>query len=402
MRLPFFIARRYLFSKKKQNAINIISAISVTGVTIGTTALIVVLSVFNGMDLLLQKNTNSFTPDLIISPATGKYAFFDSSFYQTISALPDIASYNNVIEEKALARYQEHLLPVVVKGVDKNYADNSGITANLLEGTFKLQTPQGYQAVMGYGVAAHLQIPLNTTTPIQLYYPDSRRKTNNTALNTKQVYPAAYFSSQQDIDAQYIITDLGLAHKLFNTGNRLSKIEIRLSDPSRLQIVKKELAQKLPANYNIKDKYQLNQAFYAMMKSEKLAVFLILLFILLIASFNIVGSISMLILDKKEDIATYKAMGMTDQKLIAIFKTEGNLITLTGTVLGLIIGTTICLIQEKFGLVTLGDGSYIVNAYPVKLIFDDLLIIIAVVLFIGYIASYFPVRYLIRKICSQN
>lgn len=402
MRLPFFIARRYLFSKKKQNAINIISAISVTGVTIGTTALIVVLSVFNGMDVLLQKSTDSFTPDLIITPATGKYACFDSSFYQAVSSLPGISSYNNVIEEKALARYGERLLPVIVKGVEKSYADNSGIAVNLLEGAFQLQTAQGYQAVMGYGVAAHLQAPLDSDTPILLYYPDSHKKTSTTALNTERVYPAAYFSSQQDIDAQYLITDIQLARTLFNAGNRLSKVEIRLSDPSRLKAVKEALVQKLPDSYNVKDKYQLNQAFYAMMKSEKLAVFLILLFILLIASFNIVGSISMLILDKKEDLATYKAMGMTDKKLITIFKTEGNLITLTGTLLGLIIGTAICLIQEKFGLITLGDGSYIVNAYPVKLVVGDLIIIIAVVLFIGYIASYFPVRYLIRKLCTQD
>ena len=402
MRLPFFIARRYLFSKKKQNAINIISAISVTGVAIGTTALIVVLSVFNGMDILLQKSTDSFTPDLIISPATGKYAYFDSSFYQTINSQPDIASYSNIIEEKALARYGERMLPVVVKGVDKNYAENSGITANLLEGTFQLQTSQGFQAIMGYGVAAHLQAPLDSNTPILLYYPDAHKKTSSTALNTKQVYPYAYFSSQQDIDAQYLITDLRLAQELFDTDKRLSKVEIRLSDPTQTKTVKETLAQKLPDTYQIKDKYQLNQAFYAMMKSEKLAVFLILLFILLIASFNIVGSISMLILDKKEDLATYKALGMTENKLITIFKTEGNLITLTGTLLGLITGTTICLIQEKFGLITLGDGSYIVNAYPVKLVFSDLAIIVAVVLFIGYIASYFPVRYLIRKLCAQD
>ncbi len=402
MRLPFFIARRYLFSKKKQNAINIISAISVTGVTIGTTALIVVLSVFNGMDVLLQKSTSSFTPDLIISPATGKYASFDSSFYRIITAQPDISSYNNIIEEKALARYKEHLLPVVVKGVDESYANNSGITDNLLEGIFQLQTPQGYQAIMGYGVAAHLQAPLGSDAPILLYYPDFHKKTSISALKTRQAYPTAYFSSQQDIDAQYIITDLQLARELFNTGKRLSKVEIRLSDSSKLKTVKKELTDKLPSIYRIEDKYQHNQAFYAMMKSEKLAVFLILLFILFIASFNIIGSISMLILDKKEDLITYKSLGMTDKKMIAIFKTEGNLITLTGTFFGLVIGTAICLIQEKFGIITLGDGGYIVNAYPVKLIFSDLLIIVAVVLFIGYTASYFPVRYLIRKLYAQN
>ncbi len=402
MRLPFFIARRYLFSKKKQKAINIISAISVTGVTIGTTALIVVLSVFNGMDILLQQTTDSFTPDLIVSPASGKYSYFDSSFYRTIKTQPDIASYSNVIEEKALARYEEQLLPVVVKGVDSSYAHHSGISSNLLEGTFQLQNDGEYQAIMGYGVAAHLQAVLHSSHPITLYYPDAHKNASATALNTKHVYPVAYFSSQQDIDAQYVIVDLQLASELFDTGKRLSKVEIRLTDPSKLQAVKEELSKKLPDTYRIADKYQLNQAFYAMMKSEKLAVFLILLFILFIASFNIVGSISMLILDKQEDLTTYKAVGMTDRQLVSIFKTEGNLITLTGTLLGLIIGTGICFIQEKFGLITLGDGSYIVNAYPVKLVFGDLLIIVAVVLFIGYIASYFPVRYLIRKLCRQD
>ncbi len=200
------------------------------------------------------------------------------------------------------------------------------------------------------------------------------------------------------MESQYVLTDINFARELFGIGNKVSKIEVKLVAPDRLKQVKKALAEQMGNQYRIEDKFELNRAFYAMMKSEKLAVFLILLFILLVASFNIVGSISMLILDKKEDLATYKALGMTAGNMISVFKTEGNLITGFGALSGLIAGVAICLIQEKFGLITLGDGSYIVEAYPVQLVFKDIAIILITVLLIGYIASYFPVKYLVRKL----
>lgn len=402
MRLPFFIARRYLFSKKKQNAINIISCISVIGVTIGTTALIVVLSVFNGMDLLLQQSTDSFTPDLVISPVSGKYAHFDNRIYNHLANHPAIASYHKVIEEKALARYEDNTLPVIVKGVEENYGELCGFNDNILQGEFQLKNNGSYEAVLGFGVAAQLDLSLSTVRPFVLYYPDKKKGMNASALNTELIYPSAFFSSQQEIDAQYVITDIGFAAKLFGTEGEISKIEIRLHDPSTSDAVKAELADVLDEKYRIEDKYELNKAFYAMMKSEKLAVFLILLFILLIASFNIVGSISMLILDKKEDLATYRALGMTERKIISVFKIEGNLITLSGCLLGLIIGTGICLLQEKFGFITLGDGSYIIDAYPVKLEAGDIIIILLTVAAIGYTASYFPVRYLVKKLNASQ
>ncbi len=200
------------------------------------------------------------------------------------------------------------------------------------------------------------------------------------------------------MESQYVLTDINFARELFGIGNKVSKIEVKLVAPDRLKQVKKALAEQMGNQYRIEDKFELSRDFYAMMKSEKLAVFLILLFILLVASFNIVGSISMLILDKKEDLATYKALGMTAGNMISVFKTEGNLITGFGALSGLIAGVAICLIQEKFGLITLGDGSYIVEAYPVQLVFKDIAIILITVLLIGYIASYFPVKYLVRKL----
>lgn len=402
MRLSLFIARRYLFSKKKQNAINIISAISVVGVAVGTCALIVVLSVFNGMDLLLQKSTGSFTPDLVVSPAEGKYADFDTAFCHYLETVPAIASCHRVIEEKALLRYEDYTAPVVIKGVDTNYIEDSGIAANLLGGESILRSSRGYEGLFGYGVAARLHLSLSTRRPVVCYYPDKLGSPTAASLATRQLHPAAFFSVQQEIDDYYVLTDIALARELFKTRGKVSKIEVRLSDPALLQETKAQLQAQAGNRYRVEDKYELNGAFYAMMKAEKLAVFVILLFILLIASFNIVGSISMLILDKKEDLQTYKALGMTRRRLTTLFRTEGLLIVGSGAALGLLLGVGLCLLQEHFGLITLGSGSYIVEAYPVQLIAGDVLLVLAAVLLIGWCASSFPVHYLIKKLVPDT
>lgn len=402
MRLPFFIALRYLFSKKKQNAINIISIISVVGVTVGTTALIVILSVFNGIDLFLQQTMDSLTPDLVVSPASGKFAAFDSAIYRFVGNNPDIAYYNSVVEEKALVKYGEKLSPVIVKGVTEDFAANTHFENNIVQGDFNLKADGSYKSVVGYGLAAELGIGLNFLTPMIFYYPNKESSSAMSALNTEYLYPAAFFSSQQEIDGQYILTDIGFAQQLFDIDQKISKIEIKLKDPAKTDRVKEKLSSAIGTGYKTQDKYELNRSYYAMMKSEKLAVFMILLFILLIASFNIIGSISMLILDKKEDLAIYKALGMPQKNIISIFKTEGQLITLSGATIGLAIGTAICLLQEKYGLITLGDsGSYIINAYPVKLIFSDIALIMITVITIGYAASYFPVKYLVKRLTSK-
>lgn len=397
MRLSLFIARRYLFSKKKQNAINIISIISIVGVTIGTTALIVILSVFNGIDLFLQQSSGGFSPDIVISPAKGKFAVFDTTIYRTLQNTPGIAYYDKIIEEKALVKYGEKLLPVVVKGVDSVFLINSVFENNIIQGNLILKAGDTYKSIVGYGIASELGVGLNFLTPLVFYYPNKESASAMTALNTEYLYPSAIFSSQQDIEGKYVLTDIGFAQQLFRVDDKISKIEIKLTDASQLKEIKEKIRQSLGADFKAEDKFELNKSFYAMMRSEKLVVFLVLLFILLIASFNIVGSISMLILDKKEDLGTYMALGMPQKNIISIFKTEGNLITFFGAFIGLLAGTSICLLQEKFGFITLGDGSYIITAYPVKIVFGDILLIIVTVLIIGYIASYFPVKYLVKK-----
>ena len=402
MKLSIFIARRYLFSKKKQNAINIISIISMVGVMIGTTALIVVLSVFNGIDTLLTTVTDSLTPDLTVSPAQGKFVATDSLLLEQLENMPGIASFDAVVEENSLVKFGDKLVPVIVKGVEEDYALHAGIAPTIISGKFSLEEEDKPTVVLGYGIAAALRTRLGMQSPVTFYYPDKTASSASmSALNSQRIYPIGIFSAQQDIDGKYVITGIETARKLFGVPGEISKIEIKLKNPDNLASFKTSLATKVGTKYKVLDKYDLNRSFYAMMKSEKLAVFLILLFILLIASFNIVGSVSMLIIDKKEDIGVYQALGMTKEKLVSIFKLEGNLITGVGAFAGLIIGTGLCLLQEYYGFITLGNGSYIINAYPVKVVASDILIIMLTVIAIGYIASHFPVRYLVNKIVKS-
>lgn len=398
MYLPLFIAKRYLFSRKKQHAINIISIISMGGVMIGTTALIVILSVFNGIDLFLQKSMDSLTPDLMISPVAGKFMESDSMFYQQLRQNRSVLYFNPVVEENALLKYGDRLKPVLVKGVGPAYAESVGFGQNIVQGTFTLKTGDVYSAVIGYGVAAELGVGLSLLTPMKFYYPDRESSSVHSALSTEYLFPSGIFTSQQETDAQLVITDMEFARRLFRIGNKISKIEIRLKDEAATERVKQELSEGLGTSYKVEDKYELNRSFYTMMKSEKLAVFLILLFIFLIASFNIIGSISMLILDKKEDLDTYQALGMPVKKIVSVFRLEGNMITWIGAFLGLLIGVGVCFLQQTCGFIKLGSGNYMMEAYPVQLVFGDIALIMITVLGIGYMASYFPVRYLIRKL----
>lgn len=372
------------------------------GVMIGTTALIVVLSVFNGIDTLLTTVTDSFTPDLTISPAQGKFFTTDSVLLERLEKTPGIASFDAVVEENSLVKFGDKLVPVVVKGVDEAYARHVGIEPTIVSGKYTLREGEKPTVVLGYGIAAALRTRLGMQHPVTFYYPDKTASSASmSALNSQRIYPIGIFSAQQDIDGKYVITGIETARELFGVPGEISKIEIKLKDPDDLSSLKASLAAQIGTTYKILDKYDLNRSFYAMMKSEKLAVFLILLFILLIASFNIVGSVSMLIIDKKEDIGVYQALGMTREKIISVFKLEGNLITGVGAIIGLVVGTAFCLLQEHYGFITLGNGNYIISAYPVKVVASDILVIMLTVIAIGYIASHFPVKYLVNKIVKS-
>ena len=398
MKLPVFIARRYLFSKKKQNAINIISLISVIGIAIGTTALIVVLSVFNGINSLVTSATEAFTPQIRVSPVQGKFISTDSVLLHRFSQIEDIRYYEPVIEENTLVKFRDQLIPVRLKGVLPGYEYHNGIYQTLTNGRFTFSVDSFPTAVVGYNIAAHLRLRLGTINPLTFYYPTRSRNASSTALNIQKIYPIGIFSAQQDIDSRYIITSLASAQRLFDVPGLITHYELIVSDTDLIPRVKRQLASIVGPNYRVTDRYSDNQAFYSMMHSEKLAVFIILLFILLIASFNIIGSVSMLIIDKKKDIAVYQALGMPTRRVISIFRNEGNLITGIGAAIGLFLGTTFCLLQQHFGFITLGEGSYIISAYPIRVLPLDIIATLAVVLGIGALASYFPVKFLIHRI----
>ncbi|MDR1755837.1 MAG: ABC transporter permease [Culturomica sp.] len=402
MRLSLFIAGRYLFSRKKQHAINIISGISVLGVTVGVSALIAVLSVFNGMEVLLAKSMDSLTPDLVISPESGKFMPAASALLRKLGEREEIAYYQPVIEEKALLKYGERIMPVTVKGVPESFDRNTGFREHIVRGNYGLKNGDIYFAAVGAGIARELGIGLSFLTPMTFYYPDNSSSRIQTALHTEYLFPAALFSVQQELDDKLVIADIGFARNLFLLEEgEVSRIEIKLGNPAGLSRTKAVVSE-IAAGYRVEDKFERDRAFYAMMRSEKLVVFLILLFILLIASFNIVGSISMLILDKKEDLGVYAALGMRREKLISVFRTEGMLITAAGVLAGTCLGVLLCYLQERYGLIGLGDGNYITAAYPVKVVAADVALVILCVLLIGYIASYFPVKYLIRRLIGSS
>ena len=222
-----------------------------------------------------------------------------------------------------------------------------------------------------------------------------------TALVAETIFPTSVFSAQQEMDGKYVMADIEFARRLFGVPGKVSHVEIRLKDADDIAKVKENLLKEIGEQYNVEDKYTINRSFYAMMKSEKLAVFVILLFILFIASFNIVGSVAMLILDKKENIGVFCALGMRKEKIVSIFKLEANFITGIGAFLGLGVGSVLCLLQERSGLIMLGEGGYMIEAYPVKLIVGDVMLILLAVSLIGFIASHFPVKYLINRIIKS-
>ncbi|MFO7791241.1 MAG: FtsX-like permease family protein [Bacteroidales bacterium] len=404
LRFPLYIAKRYLISKKRRNVINIITSISVIGVGVGTMALIVVMSIFNGFDDLLQSLYHSFDPDLRITAAEGKSFSPDSNTLSILESQPDILEFSQVIEENALLKYDDQQFIARLKGVDANYINVSGVDTMVTSGEFKLYEDGVPLAVAGQGVAYKLSLGINRHTPVKCFVP--KRDAHFTgsfmdasnAINQKNVYVAGYFSIQQDFDNQYVIVPIAFARDIFGYDNELSAIEVKLKPDADDQQVKSDLQASLGNTFLIQDRYEQHALFYKIMSSEKWAVFLILTFILLIASFNVIGSLTMLILDKKEDIYILRSLGADNKTISRIFLIEGWLITAVGAVFGLLAGTALSWAQMEFGLIQLGgSGSFIIDAYPVILKGTDFVVVFFTVLLIGFLASWYPVRYITGK-----
>ena len=404
MNLPFHIAKRYLFSKKKQNVVNIISLISVIGVMLGTTALVIVLSVFNGLNGLITDLYGSFDPDLKILPAKGKTFIPDSTFEQ-IRNMENVVFYSEVLEENALLKYGNRQRPATVKGVDENFTLMTGIDTMMVEGNFILDSEKYQFAVLGYGVALDLGVGLTFVDPIKFYVPKRTAKVGHNPMNAFKsdiLYPSGYFVIQADFDSQYVLVPLDFARTLFSYKSEVSAIELAIHDQAEIENVKEEIQKLLGNEFVVKNRFELHDVIFRMLKTEKAAIFFILAFILIIASFNIIGSLTMLILEKKNDISTLRSMGADEKTIQKVFLMEGWLITLSGGVLGIFLGVIVCFLQIQFGFIKVAGLGSLLDSYPVEVHLSDIFIIFTTVVLIGYFASRFPVYYITKRFLQFN
>lgn len=407
MNFSFYIAKRYLFSKKSRNAINVISAISVVGIAIGTMALIVVLSVFNGFDNLVQSLFNTFDPDLKITAARGKTFPGNNEKILQLDSVKGILYHTKVIEENALLRYDERQYIATIKGVGDDFVKMSGIDSMIIDGEFVLTKKGKPLAVVGQGVAINLAIGLNFISPIVFYVPKNTERISldpSKAFNRKYLYPSGIFAIQQEFDSEYVIVPISFARDLLGYNEEVSGVEIKVDPEYDTQEVQEDIKKLLGQEFSVKNRFEQQELLYKIMKSEKWAIFFILTFILLVASFNIIGSLTMLIIEKKKDIGILRSMGTSLSGLRRIFLFEGWMISLIGAFSGVVTGIIICLLQQEFGLVKLqGSGSFVIDAYPVSIEFPDLIWVFLTVLLIGYLAAWYPVRYITRRfVIKQN
>lgn len=399
MNLSSFIAKCYLVSKKSTNAINIISFISVAGICVGTLAMVIVLSALNGITALVFSLYNSFDPDVKILPAEGK------SFTVTEKMMTDLEgmNYSFVMEEKALLRYGDQQTIATIKGVDANFKNLSRFDTVIFSGEYKLSSDSNIFCVMGAGVAGKLAVSPSDdqyASPVQVYFP----KKENTgvinpedAFNTGIAYVSGLFSLNDDFDFTYVLLPLDYVRELLQKSeNEAGAIEIAAPQGKTPDELKEELQSKFGSGFKIKTRFELNEILFKTMQSEKWWTFLILAFILLIGTFNVIGSLTMLIIEKKKDIGILSNMGADEILIRKIFMTEGFYITLIGAFGGLVLGLLICFLQIQFKLVPFNEG-FLVDAYPIKIMPLDIVYIFLTIMLIGYFASWYPVRVFTKK-----
>ncbi|MDL2256262.1 FtsX-like permease family protein [Parabacteroides sp. OttesenSCG-928-G06] len=401
MNLSFYIARRYLFSKKSHNAINIISMVSVCGVLIATVALVCALSVFNGFNSLVAMMFSSLDPELKVTPRTGKVFDPQAPEIESLRRLAEIEVFSEVLQDNALIKSGDRQVVGIVKGVDNRYREQTDIDRALVDGEFRLREDVVDYATLGMGLAYSLGTRVGFVTPLEIYAPKRNERINTLApmasFDKEYAYTGAIFRISQAIyDDSYMLVPIELARSLYRYETEVSAIELKLTPETDIKRVKKEISQLLGDRYLVQDRYEQHEDSFRMMQVEKAITFLILCFILAIALFNLVGSLSMLINEKKEDIKTLRNMGADDSLIRRIFLFEGWLISGVGAVGGIVIGLILCWLQIRFGLIQLGTtaGTFIVDAYPVQVLFPDILLIFITVLTIGFLASWYPVRQL--------
>jgi len=404
MKLAFNIALRYLFAKKSQNIINVISMISVVGILTGSAALIVVLSVFNGLHGFIGSLYSSFDPDIKISAVKGKVFSLDSVDLNKLKNIPGVVSYSEILEDNALLKFGKRQMPGTILGVDDNYHKVTGIDTIMNDGTFRTKYKKENQGVLGYVLADQLSVRLNFVTPLSMYAPRRTGRINmanpQNAFRTEYINPIGIFMVKQiEYDSQYLIINIEQARRLFEYDSTVvSSLILKLNDYSNAGNVTKQIMAIFGPGFKIADRQEQHASFYKMMQLEKLMAFLILSFILLIAAFNIIGTLSMLIFEKKESIFTFRSMGATKRMITRIFLFEGWMISLVGVIAGLVLGVALVLAQQHYGFLKFqGGGSFIVDAYPVALDWTDVVVVLVTVSTIGLLGAWYPVRVIVDK-----
>lgn len=407
MNFPFFIARRYIFSKKSTHAINIISGISAVGVAVATMALVVTLSVFNGFHDLVASFFTSFDPQIEIVPSQGKAASANDPLLLKVQKLPQVDVATECVKDHALAVYKGRQQMVTVMGVDNNFEQMSRIGEILYgDGTFLLSAANLNFATVGIRLAETLGMNARWDGNLLLYAPrktgqlDMTNPTDGFVVDSLISPGVVFMVKQGKYDRDHVIVPLEFARSLFGQQGHLTSLQIRLKNGSDLDKVKEHMKAIVGSKYRVLDRYEQQEDTFRIMKVEKFIAYIFLTFILIVASFNIIGSISMLIIDKKNDVATLHNLGATDRQISSIFLFEGRMISFFGALAGILLGLLLCWLQQQFGLVALGksSGTFVVDAYPVSVHPEDVALVFITVIAVGFIAVWYPVRYFSKKL----
>ena len=409
MNFPFYIARRYLFSKKSHHAINVISGVSVCGVALATLAMVCTLSVFNGFQDLVATMFTAFDPEIKITAANGKVFDSQDERIQLLRDLPEIEVFSESLEDNAMVQYKGRQAMVVIKGIEDNFNQLTAIDSILYgRGEWILRDEVVDYAVPGIELVSVLGTGIRFLDPLEVYAPKRGAKIN--VANPSTSFESSYLHSsglvfavnQQKYDASYILTSLSFARDLFQYETEVSSIELRLVADADIKEVKKDIKRMLGNDFLVQDRYEQQADTYRIMEVEKLISYVFLSFILLIACFNVIGSLSMLIIDKRNDVVTLRNLGADDQLVSRVFLFEGYMITFFGALIGVGLGLILCLIQQEFGIISLGSGAsagaFVVDAYPVSVYATDVVLILITVLVTGFLSVFFPVRYLTRRL----
>lgn len=409
MNFPFYIARRYLFSKKSHNAINVISAISVCGVALATLALVCTLSVFNGFQDLVTTFFTAFDPQLKITAVRGKVFDGQDKRVLQLKKMPDVEVYSESLEDNVMVQYQGRQAMAVVKGVEDNFDQLTPIDSILFgRGDLLLHDEVVDYAIPGIQLLSTLGSGIRFLDPLEIYAPRRGAKVNmanpSTAFVTGNLFSSGlvFAVNQEKYDASYILTSIDFARRLFQYTTEVSAINLKLKAGADTDAVKKHIQDLLGDDFLVQDRYEQQADTYRIMEIEKLISYLFLTFILMIACFNVIGSLSMLIIDKRDDVVTLRNLGASDRQIVRIFLFEGRMISFFGAFAGVVLGLLLCWSQQEYGLIALGSsGSFVVDAYPVSVHASDVLLIFITVLLIGFLSVWYPVRFLSKRLLNK-